>query len=189
MKGPRAGRVGCPGAFTHPGIVARTDRLTLRELTLDDVDALFEVLGDPVAMEHYPAPKTRPETEAWIRWALDNYTSNGFGLWAVERSADGAFLGDCGPMLQPIEGELVPEIGYHIVRREWGRGYATEAALACRDLVLGRFGLGRVVSIVAPENLASRRVAEKVHETMREFFWQKSGRKMCLYESRRPGSG
>jgi RimJ/RimL family protein N-acetyltransferase len=168
------------------GIVARTDRLTIRELTLDDVDALSEVLGDPVAMEHYPAPKTRAETEAWIRWARDSYENNGFGLWAVERSTDGTFLGDCGPMLQPVEGELVPEIGYHIVRREWGRGYATEAARACRDVVLGSLGFARVVSIVAPENLASRRVAEKVHDSMREFTWERSGRPMLLYESRGP---
>jgi ribosomal-protein-alanine N-acetyltransferase len=167
-------------------IVARTERLTIRELTLDDVDPLLEILGDPIAMEHYPAPKTRLETESWIRWALDSYASNGFGLWAVERAGDGVFLGDCGPMLQPVEGQLVPEIGYHIVRREWGRGYATEAALACREIVLGRLGFDRVVSIVAPENLASRRVAEKVHETMREFMWEKGGRTMCLYESRRP---
>ena len=166
-------------------IVARTDRLTLRELTLADVDSLFEVLGDPVAMEHYPAPRTRPETEDWIRWARESYEQHGFGLWAVER-ADGAVIGDCGPMLQPVEGELVPEIGYHIVRREWGRGYATEAAIACRELVLGELRFGRVVSIVAPENLASRRVAEKVHENMREFVWEKSGRAMCLYETRAP---
>ena len=167
-----------------PRIVGWTARLTLRELTLDDADGLFAVLGDPLAMAHYPAPKSRPETEAWIDWARDSYTRNGFGLWAVERTADGAFLGDCGPMLLPVDGELVPEIGYHIVRREWGHGYATEAACACRDLVLGRFGFDRVVSIVAPENLASRRVAEKVHDTMREFVWEKSGRAMCLYESR-----
>jgi RimJ/RimL family protein N-acetyltransferase len=166
------------------GIVVQTERLALRELRLEDVDALLEVLGDPLAMDHYPAPKTRAETEAWIRWARTSYDVNGFGLWAVERLADGAFLGDCGPMMQPVEGELVPEIGYHIVRREWGHGYATEAARACRDLVLGRFGFDLVVSIVAPENLASRRVAEKVHVTMREFVWEKSGRAMCLYESR-----
>jgi RimJ/RimL family protein N-acetyltransferase len=172
-------------ATFHDGIVARTDRLSIRELTFDDVDALFEVLGDPVAMEHYPAPKTRAETEDWIRWARNSYEKNGFGLWAVERVADGAFLGDCGPMLQPVDGELVPEIGYHIVRREWGRGYATEAARACRDVVLGGLGFARVVSIVAPENLASRRVAEKVHDSMREFTWERSGRAMCLYESSR----
>lgn len=169
-----------------PTVIATTNRLILRELTLDDTDALFAVLGDPIAMEHYPAPKTRAEAESWIRWARESYEQNGFGLWAVERSSDGAFIGDCGPMLQPVDGEHVPEVGYHIVRREWGRGYATEAAIACRDLLLGRFGFERVVSIVAPENLASRRVAEKVHQTMREFVWERSGRAMCLYESRAP---
>jgi ribosomal-protein-alanine N-acetyltransferase len=173
------------GESGPPRIVVRTERLILRELTLRDADALFEVLGDPVAMEHYPAPKTREETGDWIRWARGGYARNGFGLWAMERVADGAFIGDCGPMLQPVEGEFLPEIGYHVVRREWNRGYATEAATACRDLVLGELGFERVVSIVAPENLASRRVAEKVHETMREFVWQKSGRSMCLYETRR----
>jgi RimJ/RimL family protein N-acetyltransferase len=166
-----------------PAIIVRTDRLTLRELTLDDVDVLYAVLGDPIAMEHYPAPKSRGESADWIRWAIDSYERNGFGLWAAVRTADGAFLGDCGPMLQPVEGRLVPEIGYHIVRTEWGRGYATEAAGACRDLVLGQLAFDRVVSIVAPENLPSRRVAEKVHQTMREFVWEKSGRSMCLYES------
>jgi [ribosomal protein S5]-alanine N-acetyltransferase len=169
-------------------IIVETTRLTLRELMPDDLEPLFEVLGDPIAMEHYPAPKTPEETAGWIAWARDSYKRNGFGLWAIERAADGAFLGDCGPMLQPVEGELLPEIGYHVVRREWNNGYATEAAIACRDLVLGQFGFERVVSIVAPENLASRRVAEKVHETMREFFWEKSSRKMCLYETRRSGS-
>lgn len=173
-------------ASSSHGIVVKTGRLTIRELTFDDVDPLFEVLGDPVAMEHYPAPKTRPETEAWIRWTRDSYATNGFGLWAIERTADGAFLGDCGPMLQPVEGELLPEIGYHIVRREWGRGYATEAARACLDIVIGRFGFERVVSIVAPENLASRRVGEKVHDSMREFTWERSARPMCLFETRRP---
>lgn len=170
-----------------PKIIVRTERLVLRELTLDDVESLSEVLGDPVAMEHYPAPKTRLETEGWIRWARDSYERNGFGLWAVVRADDGAFLGDCGPMLQPVNGRVVPELGYHIVRRHWGRGYATEAAIGCRELVLGGLGFDEVVSIVAPENLASRRVAEKVHETMRELVWEKSGRAMCVYESRRRG--
>lgn len=159
-----------------------TARLTLRELAEDDVDALHEVLSDAVAMEHYPARKTRDETLGWIRWALESYATDGFGLWAVVRTADGAFLGDCGPMLQLVEREL----GYHIVRRAWGQGYATEAATACRDLVLGGLGYGRVVSIVAPDNVASRRVAEKVHATMREFIWEKNGRTMILFETSSP---
>ena len=52
---------------------------------------------------------------------MDSYEANGFGLWAIERIADGAFLGDCGPMLQPVANGWLPEIGYHLIRRAWGQ--------------------------------------------------------------------
>jgi hypothetical protein len=101
--------------------VVITDRLRLRELELDDCDALLEVLGDSVAMRYYPAPFDRDGVAAWIEWPRLSYRENGFGLWAVIRRSDGRFLGDCGPMLQPVEDQLIPEIGYHIVPPEQGR--------------------------------------------------------------------
>jgi [ribosomal protein S5]-alanine N-acetyltransferase len=165
--------------------ILETERLTLRELTLDDVDGLLEIFADPDAMWAYPSTKNRGETESWIRWAVDSYAANGWGLWAVIRRADGRFLGDCGPMLQPVEGQSVPELGYHIVRSEWGRGYATEAALACRDWFFANTEQDRLVSIVWLLNTASRRVAEKVHVRMREFAWEKTGTAECLYETLR----
>src|SRR6266480_4666824 len=111
--------------------VVVTERLLLRELELEDVDALLEVLGDPVSMRHYPAPLDREGVTAWIEGARRSYRENGFGLWAVIRRSDGRFLGDCGPMLQPVEDQLIPEVGYHIVPSVRGRGYATEVARAC----------------------------------------------------------
>jgi ribosomal-protein-alanine N-acetyltransferase len=162
-----------------------TRRLWLRELVPSDVDGLFEIFGDAAAMWAYPATKDRGQTEAWIEAARASYVANGWGLWAVIRTDDGAFLGDCGPMLQPVEGDLVPELGYHIVRREWGRGYATEAAIAARDWFFAQTTRDRLVSIVWPRNTASRRVAERVHSRMRMFVWEKSGTEECLYETLR----
>src|SRR4051794_26242496 len=109
-----------------------TGRLILRELTAADVDARLEIFGDPDAMLAYPSTKDGAATESWIERAISSYAVNGWGLWAIIRREDGRFLGDCGPMFQPVEGEAVAELGYHLVRSEWGRGYATEAALACR---------------------------------------------------------
>ena len=63
----------------------------------------LEVLGDPVAMFYYPAPFDRDGVAAWIEWAHRAYRENEYGLWAVIRRSDGRFLGDCGPMLQPVE--------------------------------------------------------------------------------------
>ena len=168
--------------------VFTTERLLLRELEVEDVDALIEVLGDVDAMRYYPAPYDREGVAGWIEWARRSYVENGFGLWAVIRRSDGRFLGDCGPMLQPVEDRLIPEVGYHIVPPEQGRGYATEAARACVAWVFANTRFDIVCSLVSPENAPSRAVAAKVHSAMREFTWAKHDKEMCLYWTARPGS-
>ena len=82
---------------------------------------------------------------------------------------------------QPVEGRQEIEIGYHLKRTVWGNGYATEAALACRDYAFAVLNAPRVVSIVSSQNIPSRRVAERVHTALREFFWEKTQSTMCLY--------
>lgn len=110
-----------------------TPRLLLRNYTLDDFDALYEILSDPETMQHYPAPYDAEKTRNWITWNLDNYEKYGFGLWAVVLKETGEFIGDCGITLQNIDGEILPEIGYHIHKKYWRRGFAKEAARAVRD--------------------------------------------------------
>ena len=110
-----------------------TERLILRQYTLDDFDALYEILSDPETMQHYPAPYDEEKTRTWITWNLDNYEKYGFGLWAVVLKETGEFIGDCGITLQNIDGEILPEIGYHIHKKYWQRGFAKEAARAVRD--------------------------------------------------------
>jgi RimJ/RimL family protein N-acetyltransferase len=73
----------------------------------------------------------------------------------------GELIGDCGLTVQDVDGAKEVEIGYHVRRDHWGRGLATEAACACRDYGFSRYA-NRLVSIIRPENLPSRRVAEKI---------------------------
>jgi len=75
--------------------------------------------------------------------------------------SSGELIGDCGLTVQDVEGASEIEIGYHVRRDHWGQGFATEAARACRDYGFAHLGVSRLVSIIRPENLASRRVAEK----------------------------
>ena len=110
-----------------------TERLLLRPYTLSDFDSLYEILSDPETMQHYPAPYDEEKTRNWITWNLDNYEKYGFGLWAVILKETGEFIGDCGITLQNIDGEILPEIGYHIHKKYWRRGFAKEAARAVRD--------------------------------------------------------
>jgi RimJ/RimL family protein N-acetyltransferase len=139
-------------------------------------------------MRHYPAPFDRDRIAAWIGWARESFATQGCGLWAVTRGADGRFLGDCGPMLQPVEGMLIPEIGYHIVPSEHGRGYATEAARACLAWVFEHSPFEMACSLVVPENAPSRAVAAKVHQSMRRIIWGRLDREMCMYWSERDRS-
>ncbi|MGJ3189603.1 GNAT family N-acetyltransferase [Paenarthrobacter sp. FR1] len=138
-----------------------TNRLRFREMTLPDLGALSALLGDPEVMTFYPAPKTRDEATAWIEWNQANYGRHGYGLWLVE-THDGEFVGDCGLTWQNVNGRLELEVGYHVRVELQGRGYATEAALACLEYARDVVGAGRLVAIIHPDNMASRRVAERI---------------------------
>ena len=132
-----------------------TGRLLLREYTMDDFEALYEILSDPETMRHYPAPFDKARTKGWITWNLANYEKLGFGLWAVVLKETGAFIGDCGITLQTIDGERLPEIGYHVHKKHWRRGYAKEAAAAVRDWGFQNTRYDALYSCMKHTNVAS----------------------------------
>lgn len=133
----------------------------MRRLTLDDVDAVFAVIGDPQTMKFYPQEFTRVDATRWVTRSQERYRTDGFGLFAVVLKSGGEVIGNCGVVRQDIEGESLLEVGYHLRRDHWGRGYATEAARGCMAYAFEHLGAKRVVSLILPENLPSRRVAER----------------------------
>ncbi|MFZ0136646.1 MAG: GNAT family N-acetyltransferase [Candidatus Sulfotelmatobacter sp.] len=147
--------------MTKPPQIIETPRLILREFSADDVDALGLVLCDAETMRFYPAPLDRHGVEDWIARNLRRYATDGHGLWAVVLKATGELIGDCGLTVQPVNGIDEIEIGYHVRRDQWGQGLATEAARACRDYGFARLPVDHIISLIRPENLPSRRVAEK----------------------------
>jgi len=148
--------------------------LRLRPYTFNDLDDLFEILGDPDTMTYYPEPYSRDRTMGWIEDNVKRYEMDGFGLWAMEMKETGDFVGDCGPAVREVERQREIEIGWHVHRALWNRGLATEAAAACRDHCFGALGLKRVISLIRPENLPSRRVAEKIGMVIeREVDWHR----------------
>ncbi|GAA4250664.1 GNAT family N-acetyltransferase [Dactylosporangium darangshiense] len=146
--------------------VLRTQRLVLREMVEGDLDDLAALLGDPDVMRYYPRPKTRAETLEWIALNRRRYRANGFGFWTMLGREDGAFAGDCGLTIQRVDGVDEIELGYHVHPARQRTGLATEAAIACRDLARDRFGAGRVIAIIHPDNVPSQRVAQKAGLTL-----------------------
>ncbi|MBB6147206.1 RimJ/RimL family protein N-acetyltransferase [Silvibacterium bohemicum] len=148
-----------------------TDRLLLRPLTSADEPALAAILGDAETMLWYPHPLTRDEVGEWIERQLGRY-ENGSGLLGLVEKRTGELIGDCGAVWQDVEGVAELEIGYHVKRQLWNRGFATEAAKATIDDAFRRIGAGTVISMIRPGNGASRRVAEKNGLTLdRVVFW------------------
>lgn len=161
-------------------LVLETERLLLRQLVPDDAAALEAILGDPVAMEWYPAPLDRKGVEAWIKRNRERYERDGYALWAMILKSSRELIGDCGCILQEVEGRQQMEIGYHVRRDLWGNGYAPEAARACMDYAFTRLGVERVISMIRPENRNSIRVAEKNGLTCEKVvFWR--GYDTCIY--------
>ena len=95
-------------------MLIETERLFLREMTMADYDALYAVLSDPDIMQHYPYTFDEERVRSWIERNINRYKENCFGLWAVCLKSTGEMIGDCGLTLQNIEGQMLPEIGYHI---------------------------------------------------------------------------
>jgi RimJ/RimL family protein N-acetyltransferase len=143
-----------------------TERLRLRPLTPDDRDSLLAILGDADTMRWYPEPYDRAGVSEWIDRAVASYGKLGFGLLGVEERESGEFLGDCGPTIQPVDGELFVELGWHVRRDRWGRGIAPEAGAACRDWVFAAFAPPCLISLIRPENRQSWRVAEQLGMTV-----------------------
>ena len=144
------------------GTVIETERLYLREMTMDDFDALYKVLSDPEVMQHYPYSFDETKVREWIERNIKRYEDYGFGLWAVCLNETGEMIGDCGLTLQNIEGEMLPEIGYHIRRDQQRKGYAIEAAGAVRDWTFSNTGYPAIYSYCKYTNEPSYKTAEAI---------------------------
>jgi RimJ/RimL family protein N-acetyltransferase len=142
-------------------IVLQTQRLVLREMALDDLDFIAELLGDREVMRFYPQHYGRADAEAWVRRTLDRYARYGHALWLVLERATGQPVGQVGLIRQLVEGVDEDEVGYLIHRPFWRRGYASEAACAVRDRAFAQ-GRDHVISLIRPINHPSRGVAAKM---------------------------
>lgn len=165
-------------------MVLETKRLALRKMTLNDLGDLLGVLCDSEAMQFYLQPFDHQMTQVWIERNIQRYAQHGFGLWAVILKENGKLIGDCGLVVQEVDGVEEVEIGYHIHRDLWKQGLATEAAQACRNYGFSHLGCEKLISLINPANIASRRVAQKTGMRLsKEMEWR--GQPTCVYEIER----
>jgi RimJ/RimL family protein N-acetyltransferase len=168
-----------------------TERLVLRQPEPGDAAAFFEIWNDDDTARFVGGKKTREQAEEMVDRMTRQWEVYGVGLFAVERKEDARVIGRVGYLLwhserwvpglgEELGDEVETEVGWVVGREHWNRGYATEAAQACRDRALGELGRARVISLIAPGNAASIRVAEKIGERYEgdvqgEFFLEPVG--------------
>ena len=137
-----------------------TPRLVLRLPRADDLDSWSAMMADEETARHIGG--TAPREVCWrqLMTVIGSWCAIGFGMFAVLEKSTGRWIGRVGPW-QP-EGWPGTEIGWSLVRDCWGKGYAGEAAAATMDWAIEALGWTDIIHSIAPENVASQRVAEKL---------------------------
>src|SRR6476661_1092271 len=147
----------------------RTARLLLRRWRPEDATPMAAINRDPEVTRFLYRPVDDATVRGFHGAMVAHWEQHGFGAWAVEvadgEALDGRMIGFVGlgyppPFLRDVQGR--PELGWRLERESWGRGYATEAALAARDDALGRLGATDLMSIIHPDNERSQSVARKL---------------------------
>lgn len=154
-----------------------TNRLLLRIPDERDIDGYLDVYSDPAVMRFLGTGMfSRADAVAGVERMRRHWERHGIGLFSVVRKEDERLLGRVGFLLwdlvrgvhamrEELDGALELEVGWTLGSEHWNRGYATEAALACRDWALGELGYTRLISLIARDNVGSIRVAEKIGES------------------------
>jgi RimJ/RimL family protein N-acetyltransferase len=144
-------------------VVLQTERLTLRQLTLEDVPALAQILGDPEVMRYsVRGVLSEDATTEFVMWSIQCYALYGFGPWAIVETASGRLIGFCALNQEMVDGVEEVEIGYRLAQLYWGHGFATEIARATLAYGFANLGLRSIIAIVQPANVASIRVIQKL---------------------------
>ena len=142
-------------------MILETPRLILRPFAADDLDRMGELMADKDFMRFSVGPMKREQVQGFldkvIGWNRDGLPSQ----FAMIVRSSGTLAGYCGFFHHEVDGKMEIEIGYRLQRDFWNRGLATEAARAVRDHGVRDLNLERVISLIHPDNQASRRVAEK----------------------------
>jgi len=150
--------------MTHD-IILETPRLLLRKKVVEDAPFFFELNADPLVTRYTGdcAFKDLQEAEGIVKYVIGQYEKNGYGRWMVIEKATGNPLGWCG--LKYLEESGETDLGYRFMQKYWGKGFATEASLACLEYGFNILNLERIIGRAVKENVDSINVLKKTGMT------------------------
>jgi RimJ/RimL family protein N-acetyltransferase len=143
-------------------IILETERLYLREFAEKDLPDLSKILQNEKVMYAWEHAFTDDEVTEWYNRQIEKYDKCGLGYWAVIEKSSNKIIGQCGLLMVEINGENCLEIGYLFDNQYWHKGFATEAAAACKNYAFEKLKVETVFSTIRPGNIASQKVAERI---------------------------
>lgn len=160
-------------------MILEAERLYLREMNQSDFASLCRILKDDETMYAYEGAFSDDEVREWLDRQIARYQKWGFGLWAVILKDINEMIGQCGLTMQNWKDDEVLEIGYLFERAHWHKGYASEAAKACKKYAFETLNASEVCSIIRDTNIASQNVAIRNGMTVKDK-WTKHYRGMDM---------
>jgi len=158
-----------------------TDRLIIRSMQAADLEPLTALWADPEVTFFMGGPRNQEELISTLKEDLIAVPQPDFDLWPVLEKASGKIVGDCGIIDKEVDGKTEYEVVYVFARSCWGKGYATEAAVAMKSCAFRQLGLKRIIALIDPDNTKSERVAEKTGLRHEKDTIRPDGKKMKVY--------
>lgn len=172
-----------------------TPRLILRPWQEEDLEPFAQLNADSRVMEYFPGLKTRAESDSSIKFMSDHIEKYGWGFWATSLKQTGEFIGFIGLEHVDFQAPFTPavEIGWRLAFDYWGKGYATEGAIASLKYGFEKLNLNEIISFTVVQNMRSRAVMERIgmhHDPKDDFDHPKlapghSLRRHVLYRLKR----
>lgn len=151
-------------------IILETNRLYLRQIQLDDYNAICAILQDIRVMYAWEHAFSDEEVSAWMNEAMMRYDRDGYSYWAVIEKDTNQLIGVTGLIAEQADNEKYVGIGYLYRQSSWKKGYAFEGASACVDYAFQTLHIDEVTAQIRPNNLSSCKVAEKLGMKIKKEF-------------------
>lgn len=142
--------------------ILESERLGFRFLDQEDAAPLKEILGDPQVMYAWEHSFTQKEIQEWLWENQRRYQEDGYSYFAAVLKNSGKLAGVIGPLVEKLETGNKTGIGYILKKEYWGKGLCVEGAKACMEYAFSILEAEEVIAEIRPENIPSRRVAERL---------------------------
>lgn len=160
-----------------PKSIIQTERLILRQWCEEDLEPFAKLNADPRVMEFFPSLLSREESDQMVKRMQTKIEKRGWGWFAVSLKANEKFIGfigmnDVDKASFPVHFAPTVEVGWRLAYPFWGKGFATEGALACLKYGFETLKLDEIVSFTAVQNMRSRAVMERIgmHHNSQDDF-------------------